>query len=617
MDRAAYIDLSNGNIRVHDGRELHKEFLGGVGVNSALLHQLVPPSADPLGPENALIFGVGGLVGTMLPTASRTELTAKSPLSGRFGTANCGGFWGVNLKFAGYSHLIFQGKSSAPVYVLIDEEDIRLEDAGPIWGLDTWSTVDYIRSRHGEDFQVASIGPAGEKLVRFAAVISNYDGAWGRTGLGAVMGSKNLKAVAVRGHHAVEVADPRAFASLMRRAFATVTSDASYGYTHRYGSMVISDPYNQLGALPGHNFTTGFFPDWSVTRGRKYFVERYKVKSLACFSCPIACMHWSRVPDGYYRGDEARGVEITFTLEFGAKLGLQDIGEILQCAELCNRYGMDVCSAATVTSFAIEANHHGLLGAGAAEVPNQWGDFPGIYRLLESIGRREGIGDRLAEGVKRCAALIPGSQRYAMHVKGVELPVRDPRAKWDVWTLGYLTNTRGGDHLRTRSPVEMLMAGVRNHLEEELGVTPEAVRDLDMPEKLKKEIFGDPPDKVDIPKMAVYSEDLITLINSAGLCIRPPVLRSLGPNFYAQAFKAVTGFPYTAEEMLAIAGKIWSLQHDFNVQAGEDPGEYCFPDRFYEEALVIPGDNKPPLSQEQVAEAVAKYMIARRHLLSP
>jgi len=605
------INLTNRKVDVVDGEKLHQEFLGGLGVNTKLAVDLIPPGSDPLGPANVLIFGAGSLVGTLLPTAARTELTAKSPLSGRFGTANSGGLWGAALKFAGYSHIILTGRSSVPVYIIIDDDQVKIEDAAHLWGLDTWTTVKNIRQKLGDQFQVASIGPSGEKLVRFASVQNNYHGAWGRTGMGAVMGSKNLKAVAVRGTGEIRVADRPAFARIMREAFKKVLNNEHFGPTRRYGSMVVADPYDKIGALPGHNFTCGSLPDWVSTRGRRYFVETYKEKDLACFSCPVACAHWARVREGPHAGYEAKGLEVSYTFEFGAKLGFREIPEILKCVEICNRYGIDVISTTGVIAFAIEANQHGLLKEFSREVPLEWGDFTGIAGLLEKIGSRQGVGDLLAEGVRTASTRIPNSTHYAMQVKGVEIAARDPRGRWDVWTLGYLTNNRGGDHLRTRSPVEILLSPVLNHLEEELGVSEDVVHKLDMPEDIKNEIFGSPPSKVNIPRMAKYAEDLITIINSTGLCIRPPTHRTLGPDFYARALTAVCGCTFTAREVLQAAAKIWDIQHHFNVREGEQIDEYVFPRRFYEEALPFQGGSRPPLSNHEVAETVKQYLAAR------
>ncbi len=606
------VDLGEGSTRQEQDDSLRQEYLGGLGINTRLLFDRTPAEADPLGPENVLIFGAGSLAGTLLPTACRTDVCAKSPLSGLYGSANAGGEWGAQLRYAGIDHLIFQGRAQKPVYLVIDDAEVRLESAEEIWGKDVWASTDWLKSRHGKDFHVAAIGPAGENLVRFASIQNDYFASWGRTGMGAVMGSKNLKAVLVRGSKPIRVADKKAFTQVRNEAFKRVKNDPSFGFIRRFGSMVVTDPFNAMGALPGHNFTVGYMPDWEQTRGRKVFETKYKERDVACFSCPIACVHWSRVKEeGPDQGYETRGLEVTFVLEFGAKLGLKHVPEIFKCVDLCNLYGMDVVSAAGTVAYLIEAYQNGAVSKDDLGMEPEWGDFDSIYRLLELTAKRQEIGDILAEGAKKAAQKLPGTEQYAMHVNGVELPVRDPRAKMDVWSLGYLTNTRGGDSLRTRSPVEALLGKLKDHQTEELGVDADYIANLDMPERLKKEIFGEPPAGVDIPAMTVYSEDLITIINSVGFCIRPPVLRSLGPDFYARALNAAYGDNFDEDSVLAAAQRIWNLQHDFNRREGESFSSYQFPARFYQEPLPAKDQSHLPLNNKQMLDNIREYMKIR------
>ncbi|MHB1420176.1 MAG: aldehyde ferredoxin oxidoreductase family protein [Bacillota bacterium] len=611
MIKLLQVDLGASKWETRDLSGYISEYLGGLGINTRLAFDMIPAGADPLGPENVLLFGAGTLVGTMLPTASRTEATAKSPLSGRFGTTNAGGEWGAQLRYAGYHHLALLDKSAHPVYLVVDDERIVIEDARHLWGLDVWETVDQIRREQGEDFQVAAIGPAGERMVRFACIMNNYYAAWGRTGLGAVMGSKNLKAIAVRGSGQVDVADPGGFLKVLREARRKVLGDDSFGFMNKYGSMVVSDPFNKINGLPGHNFTVGSFANWEEKLGRKVFVQNYKKKDLACFSCPISCAHWSEVSQGELAGYGTKGLEVTFTLDFGAKLGITEIPDIFRCVEVCNRLGMDVVSASGVIAMAIEAGMKGLIDPEKTGVPDRWGDFAGTYRLLEMIGNRQGIGDMLALGTREAALHMHGSGDGAMHVRGVEMLQKDPRSKWDVWTLGYLTNTRGGDSLRTRSPAEAVLGKVKDHLWEALEVTGEYIEKLDMPENIKEQVFGSPPQGVNIAHMAKYAEDLIAVINSVGLCIRPPVLRSLGPDYYARAMTAVTGVMFTAQDVISAGEKVWNLQHEFNRREGEQREEYVFPDRFYRDDLPGVKGAKPPLDRRLVEETLAEYFKAR------
>jgi aldehyde:ferredoxin oxidoreductase len=611
MAKLLKIDLSRESIEVQDITGLQKDYIGGLGINTRLAYDLIPEGAEPLGPENVLLFGAGALVGTMLPTAARSEATAKSPLSGRFGTGNAGLYFGASLKFAGFDHIAIQGKSKRPVFISICDGDIEIEDASPLWGKDTWQTIDRIRASKGEEFQVASIGQAGENMVRYASIQNGYYAAWGRTGLGAVMGSKSLKAVAVHGTQDIKIPDFTGFMKIMKEAFRKVRDDASFGIMRKYGSMAASDPANRGGVLAARNFQSGSVENWEETRGRRVFAEKFKEKDLACFSCPIACAHWSKVKEGRFKGYEAKGVEVAWVMEFGARVGLETIPEILRCAEMCHRYGMDVISTASNIAFAIELYEKKFLKRESIGRHLEWGDLDGVSRLMGQIAAREGIGDLLADGVKSASQKIEGAQDYAFHIKGVEMPGRDPRGNWDVWTLGFLTNTRGGDSLRTRPPTDGPTDKVGTYREQPLAVPLEFVAKLDMPQRLKEEIFGDPPSKVDIPIMAQYAESLSTIFNSVGLCNRPTVLRSLGPDFCARALSLVTGIDYTAEKLLRIAEDIWDLQHQFNVREGEAMDEYMLPYRFYEEDLPAGTTTKRRLDKGRVDKIVKRYFSLR------
>lgn len=607
------IDLTNRKIETADLTAIQHEYIGGLGVNSKLAFDLIPPHCSPLGAQNVLLVGPGSLSGTLLPTACRTDMAAKSPLSGRFGSANSGSQWGVRLRRAGFDYLAITGKADQPVILYIDNKNVYLEEAAHLWGKETWPTVDWIKEHKGKDFAVASIGPAGENMAAFACVQNDYFSSWGRTGLGAVMGSKNLKAIAVRGKSKLTIPPGNNFREIKQEAFQKIKGNDSFGWTRKYGTMVVSTPYNAIGALPGCNFTAGSFPDWEETRGRKIFLERYKERDLACFSCPIACTHWSKVKEGPFKNYETKGLEVTYVLEFGARLAISSIPEIFKCVESCNRLGMDVISGAAAYAFLVECCRENLVAASEIGFQPGWNDYAGFIKIMELIASRQGIGEILAGGVKRAAEKIPGSERFALHIKGVEMTCRDPRAKPDVWALGYLTNTRGGDHLRARSPVEILAAGLRDFETEELGVSPEEIEKLDMPAELKNKVFGNPPSRASIPLMMKYAEDLITIINSTGFCIRPPVLRSLGPDFYARALNCVTGSSFTADSLMTAAQKVWELQYKFNRREGETAAEYCFPERFYKEALPYgKGNAHPPLDKSNVQKIVNAYFKQRK-----
>jgi aldehyde:ferredoxin oxidoreductase len=600
------IDLTSHKVWHEDLDALRRDYIGGTGINARLAYNLIPPGADPLGEENVLIFGVGPFVGTNIPTACRTEVTAKSPLTDLLGTSSTGLYWGAHLKYAGFDHIAIFGRAPSPVYILIHNGEVRIKDASELWGKNTGETVEALRLREGEGVQIASIGNGGENMVRFASIQNNLHHAWGRTGLGGVMGSKNLKAIVVYGEHPLTVSGLKETLKIAREATKKIIEDDSFGYTRRYGSMVAADPYNKLGVLPGYNFTQGSLEDWTDTRGRRAFAQRYKEKDLACFACPIACAHWSQVKEGESRGYQFHGLEVTYDMEFGARLGIASIPEISRCVDLCDQYGLDVISTAGVIAYLIECYQYGLVDKREIGEEIAWGDAQGIRRVITMIAQREGMGDVLAEGVRRASATIKGSEQYALHIKGGEIPVRDPRPKWDVWTLGYLTNIRGGDHLRTRSPAEYLLGATKNNLEEELGVSEEFIENMDIPSGIKEAIFGQPPHKVDIPLMAKYAEDLISLINATGVCIRPPVLRTFGPGLFSRGLHATVGLEASPNEVLRSGERIWNVQHLFNLREGLKIEAWNFPDRFYQHDV-----GSGVLNQEKVHETLKKYLIAR------
>ena len=608
------VDLSNGKIRelpVDEG--LAREYLGGLGFNARLLYGEIPAGADPLGPENVLVFCAGALVGTNVPTASRTEASALSPATNLFGTANSGNFWGGELKFAGFDGVIIRGKAPAPVYLFIGDGQAKILPAGHLWGLDAWETVRRIREEHRDEaVQVATIGPAGERLVRFASIENGPFDAWARTGLGAVMGSKNLKAVAVRGRGTVKVAKKKDFLRGVEEAKKALFSSPFYGPFSRYGTMLASLPYQEFGALPGRNFRWGALPGWEETRSRKA-MHKYTSRGIACAACPIACAHWVEVKEGPHAGLRLKDLEVTPVIGFGAGCDVGDLASVAALTALCQRLGLDMVSAAAVVAFAMELFEKGIISAKDVGFPLEWGDEKAVARLLEMIALRQGIGDVLAEGVRRASRHFPGAEKCAVEVKGLEPFLLDPRARWSTWTFGYLTNLRGGDHLRTRNPVENLRYNENPvpYFTEKFAFPQEMYEGLDMPEHLKREIFDPVTRDVNIPRMAKWSEDLLALYNSLGVCIRPPLLHTIGPTILARLYSALTGADVTPEEAILAGERAWNLQKLFNLRHGEKPADSDFPPRFYEEGVQAGPAAGRKLDRAKVREVLREYYRAR------
>lgn len=600
------IDLTGQKIKPRTiTPDLRKSCLGGISLNAKILFDELPVGTDPLDPDNILIFGAGTLVGTPFPTAARTEASAKSPITGLFGTSNSGMFFGTQLKGAGYDGLIIKGRAPKPAYILIEDDKVTLPDAAALWGKDSWEALDILKKRHLGS-EVALIGPAGENLVRFASIENGYYDAWARTGLGAVMGSKNLKAVVVRGTRGVIPHDVKALMQVTVKARKLIQGSTFYKPFKAYGSMNAAMPYGKFKALNAHNFTRGALPDWKDNFDRTK-VEAHIKGNIACQSCLIACAHWVEINDGKYKGLHMKDMEVTPVTSFGSGCGL-GLEATVKAAELGQRLGMDMVSTAGVIGMAIDIFNRGIISTVDTGYELAFGDDESIFRLMDDIAHRRGLGDILAEGTRRAAARIDGGENCAMQIKGLEMPMIDPRGRWSTWVLGMLTNIRGGDHLRCRSTVENLRFNENkyDYTKERYGFDQRMYDHLDMPESLKQQAIDLDTDTVDIAVMSKWTEDLINLFNSVGVCIRPPVMHSLGPAIIAEAITAVTGLKISAAEVMKDAECSWNLMKLFNIREGEKPEDSKFPRRFYTEAI-----NNKVLDETKIKAVLQLYYQAR------
>ncbi|WP_027365265.1 aldehyde ferredoxin oxidoreductase family protein [Desulfotruncus alcoholivorax] len=608
------INLSDGKIETIDlEKEFCRKHLSGLGFNAKILLDQIPAGADPLGPENIIVFNAGVLVGTNVPTASRSEVSAKSPATGLFGTANSGNYWGSELKFAGYDGIIIRGKAPRPVTISIRNDAVNILPAGHLWGKDCWHAIAALRKELSEpELQVAVIGPAGENLVKFASIENGPYDAWARTGLGAVMGSKNLKAIAVRGTGAVSVARKKEFVEAVTATSKAIYASPFYGPFERFGTMLVTIPYQEFGILPGRNFQTGVIDGWLETRSRK-LVPRYSNRGVACIACPIACAHWVEVKEGPYSGLKMKDMEVTPVIGFGAGCDINNLPAIARLTESCQRLGVDMVSAAAAVAQAMELFQKGQLTESDLGYKLSWGDEESTLNLLEDIAYRRGAGDILAEGTRKAAARLTGSDSGAIHVKGLECFIFDPRGRWSTWSLGFITNTRGGDHLRTRNPVENLRYNENPvpYRTEKFAFPQTMYDNLDMDPALKQQIFDPATLDIHIPKMSKWSEDLIAVYNATGLCIRPPVLHTVGPTLISGLYSALTGIDLSPEETIRAGERTWNLQKLFNIKHGEKPADSDYPTRFYNE----PVGNGPAagrkLDQSKVKETLAEYYRAR------
>jgi aldehyde:ferredoxin oxidoreductase len=574
-----FVDLSRKKVRKEKlNMDTIRSYVGMRGFTSKLLWDRVK-GADPLGPENILAFATGPLTGIAL-TGGRALVAAKSPLTGILGYANFGGHWGPALKYAGYDLLVVEGKAKEPVYLMIDNDKIEIRDAVPMRGKDTRETIQMIRKETGDpDLQVLAIGPAGENMVRFACVIS-YDGhCGGRTGMGAVMGSKNLKAVAVRGTKKLKVADEAAYRRLFQEIMMHLKEDVVSGeVAPQLGTTVLLNIVNETGALGTRNFQTGYFDKAEEISGET-LKQQYTPpdRGRACYLCPIGCDRYTYVKEGEFAGTWcAGGPEYATLTNQGARMGNSNLASIIKANELCNRYGLDTYSTGGVLGFAFELYQRGLItDKDTGGMKLEWGDYQTQLELIRRIAYREGFGDVLAEGVKRMSDRVgKDAYKYALQVKGMEYPSKDARGD-KMYGLCCTTSGRGADHLYSLSefPATVEMDKIREMFGTEKAVDPHL------------------PDGKG--KVVAFFEEGCTFTDLLGICklVYVTYVASMGELIYRREvlpklYEAVTGLPMTFQDLLDAGRRVTALEKAYNIrEAGIGRKDDYPPYRFVSEPM--------------------------------
>ncbi|MFQ5827142.1 MAG: aldehyde ferredoxin oxidoreductase family protein, partial [Dehalococcoidia bacterium] len=449
MGKVLHVDLATREVRQESlDPEIASKFIGGMGLSTKILYDEVGPEVDPLGPDNVIIFATGPLTGTNAPASGRVEVTAKSPQNGALATGNTGGTWGVELKRAGYDALIVRKSSPEPVYLWIDDGKVEVRRADHLWGRDAWETTDRLGEELGgrreNEIKVVAIGPAGENLVRFASLINEYYHSQARGGIGAVMGSKKLKAIAIRGSGRVTVAQPEAFRSARQEAIDRIvnswhpTMKDSYKDFGDVGPLRLAKGSYLGGSLPFNNFQTAILPQWLETNTLEMARPYIKGKKGVCFACPLACFNLAEVDEGKYAGLKiSNATFVGPVFEFGGKCSIMSLPAIWKCKEVCHKLGMDIFSAGPIIAFAMELYQRGIIGReDTGGLALEWGDDDSALRLLEDIAHRKGLGDILAEGSLGAAERIgKDARKYAYTIKGLEMFGTDPRASGTTWIL--------------------------------------------------------------------------------------------------------------------------------------------------------------------------------------
>jgi aldehyde:ferredoxin oxidoreductase len=446
LGKIAEVDLTNGNVTASDfSADMARTFLGGLGFNSWYLYNHITSKEDALDPENVLVISCGLLTGTAAPSSSRIQLSARSPLSGLMGSSNVGGFFGVKLRACGIRSIVIRGRSPNPVFLKASPDGIEVEDAGGLWGLDTSETEKRLKAAIGKERpEIMTIGSAGENQVRYACIMLGADHAAGRTGMGAVMGSKNLKAIVVHGPREKQKMDTE-ISGLVKDYIRQVKASVSrYRDYSTWGSSGDILELHLLGLLGTQNYRKMQFDRAREIDGRR--LANYVTRRISCHRCPVHCKAEVEIPSGKYKGFKGGRPEYETVIDLGALCGVGDPEALLYLSHLCNTLGLDSISTGSVIAFAMDLYDRGILSLEDTDgLDLVWGNAEAMEALMVKIAHREGLGDILAQGVRRAAKTIgKGAEKYAFHVKGVEIYGGDPRGMMGT-ALSYAVSLRGGD----------------------------------------------------------------------------------------------------------------------------------------------------------------------------
>jgi aldehyde:ferredoxin oxidoreductase len=572
------VDLTSGTItREALDPQVARAYIGARGLGGYIIRSEVDPTTDALSPANKIVFATGPLTGTFAPSAGRYNVVTKGALNDTLAASNSGGAFGPELKYAGYDAVIVEGKAKRPVYLWIRDDQVEIRDAGAIWGTTVPDTTDMVRAETDDEAKVACIGPAGEHQALLANVMNDMHRAAGRTGVGAVMGSKNLKAVAVVGTGAVNVADPEAFLAAVKKARQMIFDDPVGGTgLPAYGTEVLVNILNQVGGLPTRNWQDGYFPTADKTGGEALAAKQL-VRKKGCFSCIISCGRVTKVDAPGFEG-HGEGPEYESAWAYGADCGVDDLDAITKANYLCNEYGLDTISAGSSIACAMELFQRGIITTADTDgVDLTWGNAKAIVELTRKMGEGEGFGAKLAQGSYRLAEGY-GHPEYSMTTKKQEMPAYDARAIQGIG-LNYATSNRGGCHVRGYTiSHEVLQAGGS----------------------------ADPYATEGKAGLDIAFQNLTAALDATGCCLFATF--GLTGEQLVEVLATLTGYDYTLEEFLQAGDRIWNLEKLWNLKAGYTKEGDGLPTRLLEEPLKS-GAAKGRVSK--LGDMVPEYYAAR------
>ena len=579
------VNLTNSRIHVDKlDPDLAQKFIGGRGLNEYLLFREVGPNIGPFDSENRLIYGVGPLGGTLSPASGKFQVTFKSPFLSGFGTSSCGGSWGPELKYAGYDHIVIEGKAEKPVYLWINNSEVEIRNANQIWGMNTWETQRAIRKDVGEDeAKIICIGQAGEKMVFFANIMTELTNAAGRTGGGSVMGSKNLKAIAVRGSKSVSVARPKEFQRLCEEVAISIRNDPSFLSLSTLGTPGATKTIASVGMYPIRNWRRAGM--WEkvddvdgVTINEKYIIGR-----KSCLNCHVHCHGFYAVHGGPNDGLVGGGPEYETVCAFGSKCENSDLESILVMNNLCNQYGLDSVSTGNVICLLMDLHEHGLVTRkDIDDVSLEWGDTQGMIALIHKIANREGIGDLLALGSYRFAEKIGSeAKKFVIHMKGLTPTGVETRSAMGA-ALSFGLSPRGAHHLSGIPTVEWIP-------------NPEVAEFVAGFKEAGEPLSYHPVAKA---RSVIFYENLFEIIDSLGVCkfqyghvpffhsSKEELIRLKG--YLVDLYSAATGFNMTWENLVHAGERAYQVERAYIIREGMSRKDDLQPERIFNEDIEAP-----------------------------
>ncbi|MDH5482245.1 MAG: aldehyde ferredoxin oxidoreductase family protein [Candidatus Bathyarchaeota archaeon] len=569
--RIAYINLTTGKIISKPiPKQLRQLYLGGRGINMYLLYNHLTPEVDPLSSENILLVGTGLLCGIPALGSGRCDIAAKSPVTGAIGDSNIGGFFAPELRLAGFDHLMISGKAEKPVYLLANDGNIEIHDANHLWGKDTFETQDMIRDDvKDEEVKSLVIGVAGENMVRFANVRTGMKNSAGRTGMGCVMGSKNLKAIAARGTMDIEFSHPDELLDYCKQMNDMITETRWARAQSKWGTLIIYSNTNTTGLIRTRNFQLNRLEKGEDLEPEN--MDRYTIGMSGCYGCSVHCRHRYVLKEGSYAPIFAEGPEYTSLGAFGTMVDCNKMETVLVANHLVNKYGLDTLETGGLIAWAMELYEKGIIDEkDTAGLKLEWGNEEILFQLITQIAHREGFGNILADGFNTAISKIgKGSEYYAIQIKGMSSLHSDERPTPSL-ALGICTSTRGADHLRGRPAIDL----------------------YGLPQEMLQEIYGAPVSSdytayEGKSRMVWWQELLYAVTDAIGTCKFQTVFCAVhAPKWteFKNLIQLATDMKFTESELMDVGERIYTIERMFNLREGFSRKDDALPERYFKES---------------------------------